>query len=242
MIFSRSMRQSDYRHFLVGAGVLATVEELVAPLHPEQHIHRRWEYSLACEAFSYNNPAPVGKVKIADFGGGFGLLAPMMVLLGHDVTMFEIWEHGSREDLARKQLEAAKSKSAGSYRISNTPLGKLDPNIDHCVYDASFCISVIEHVPNEEEVFKDLCRTVVPGGLVFLTMDFANTDVDHFRHSSMRARIYDEKRMKLLAHFAATEGLELLGNSPDIPRSDWSWQGAMVNEYSFSSLALRRLR
>jgi SAM-dependent methyltransferase len=229
------MRPSDYKEFPIGAGVLQIVEDKVAPLHPEQHIHRRWEYSLACEALSHVYPTAQGRLRIADFGGGFGLLAPMMVLLGHDVTLFEIWDQGSREDLARRQLDAAKAKSVGSYTISNVPLGKLDPATDHSVYDASFCVSVIEHVPNEEEVFRDLCRTVVPGGLVFLTMDFAATDVDTFRHRGMRARIYDERGMEGLVYFAATEGLDLLGGD-----CDWSWQGAMVNQYSFASLALRK--
>lgn len=237
MIFSRSMRQLDFNDAGLQRGLnfLRVVEGLVGGLSEEQHPHRRWEYALAYEALKDSLPSILKinqTLKVADFGAGFGLLSPMMVQLGHHVSLYEIWTHGNREDLVRKQLAGAAAPDA-NYSIIHRPLSQLVPKLDHGVYDASFCISVLEHVKEEKAAFVDLCRSVRPGGLVFLTMDFANTDQDTFRHRGMRARIYDAKGMERLVGYARGEGLELLGGE-----SDWSWHGPMVNEYSFSSLAL----
>lgn len=128
----------------------------------------------------------------------------------------------------------------------------IDPAIDHRplgqriqqhprLADAVLCLSVLEHIPQEEldQFLYHLSCLVAPGGLLFLTMDYwegEGEDLAHFHW--MRRRIFNRTTWKMLwTHFLSREFTLYLPIEYPVtfhPFSNWG--------YSVASLALEKRR
>lgn len=246
---SRVMRMSDFE---VLAPQLATVDKVLGMLNggdKAQHPLRRWEYALALAAFqnwAEERNLDVCSLKVADHGCCTGMLAPTMFMMGHDVTMYEIWAWGNQQDFATWQMEQMRTinqdlatiekAKVGNYRWANRPLNQLldeDRN-----FDVVFCISTIEHIHNHEIAFRDLCHCVGPKGMLFITSDFAGRPGWGFVADGVRPDgMFCAQTYERLAEIGREEGLELIG-----AESLWSWDEScrLVNDYGFASLAMKR--
>ena len=240
MIVSRTMRLGDYVELTPEMDVVEKVIRIVG-LDPAQHRHRRWEYALALHAVNQRFgtlTTDKGVLQVGDFGCAIGLLAPIMVWLGHDVHMYEPWAWGNQEEQCLGQCSIAQngSSSPGKFTICHRDLSHLEAE-DKGRFDVSFCISTMEHVPNETEAMNDLFDSVAPGGITFLTMDFGPDETDHYMSASVRARIYCPQKMQHLVELGQAQGFELLGGE-----SDWSWHPEMtlVNNHGFSAIGMVR--
>ena len=241
MIFSRTMREGDYEQLRDEGALIREIHEAIHMWYPAQHHHRLWEYSLALKVLKYNFGevlATEGHLTVSDHGCGAGYLSPMMYWLGHRVKMYECWSFGNEEKYMMDQLNGvkeARGEKAGTYEMLNRPLGGLveeDKGVD-----AAFCISTLEHIRDYQKAFWDLISTVKKGGIVFMTTDFAEDEVDHYAHSGLRAgRMFTRDTYEGLRKLAEYEGFEL------ILGADWNWHPAcrLVNDYGFASLAMRR--
>lgn len=230
MILSRTFRLEDYKQLKPQLSVLNEITDLLG-WNVEQHLHRRWEWALALKVIDeirvQNQP-----LKIADFGGGVGFLGPACLLRNDKVALYEVWNQPSDRQKATHQFCEVKDKD---WELINRGLGELDES-DFCKYDVACCISVLEHTENPLRCFEDLLRSVRPGGLVFLTVDFALDENDHYVMNHLRKRIYTEQKMwELVEKAREFDFLFLHGEA------DWSWQGQQVYDYNFASLALRAL-
>lgn len=207
---------------------LADYEELTEELQvvdrhftsaSEQHPARRWEYAMALRALKvwkdgkdYRLPA-----SIADVGGGgspFASMVPVWPLIIDPEVSFTLAHYVT------------------------TPWhseGETHPRL----YQAVFCLSVLEHVDDPNQFLYHLSCLVAPGGLLFLTMDccdcprhgIGRADTHHFHW--MRKRIFSIREWQsLLYEFRLNPPLSLLGDV------DWSYHGDHVYDYSFASLAL----
>lgn len=247
MILSRTMRHGDFAEL---EPELQTVDEVLALLgggDPAQHPMRRWEYAMALKAFNdwaQNITAATGKSRfvVSDHGCCTGMFSPMMYHLGHSVRMYEIWAWGDQEQRAVQQMAAVFNRMSEydrtwrSWQMIHKPLEQLDES-DKA--DAAYCISTIEHIADYEGAFRNLCRSVLPGGMLFLTSDFGERGGFGFAADSVRPNgMFYEQTYLRMAEIGAEEGFRLMGGE-----ADWSWEEScrMVNDYGFAALAMERV-
>lgn len=244
--FSRVMRASDYELFPECGQTVDDVQALAGPVHPHQHPHRRWEYMMMVAAFNFwlSRKERSDTYNVGDFGCGIGLSPAIMLYLNNDVTMYEPWTFGNEDEFQLRQMNnigqymAKVQDRSAMYAMIHRALGELMPEADHNRYDVALCISTIEHIKNYLTAFEDMCRTVKPGGMMFLTMDFCTDPVDHYQHAPLRGGVMPTARyMETLQNVAWNFGFRLLGEE-----SSWDWDEScrLVHDYGFASLALEK--
>jgi len=237
MICSRTMRESDYAHLEPEGQIIQDVHGAIQMWYTAQHKHRLWEYALAQHALKQVYGDRKGLV-VTDHGCGAGFMAPILYWLGHNVWMYECWVFGNEEQFMMEQMRrVAATKPAyhlESYQMRNRPLCELI-NEDRGV-DAAFCISTLEHIGEYQRAFIDMLKTVKPGGLAFLTTDFAEDEVDHYQYNYLRAgRMFNPRVYEELIGIGEEHGFVLLGHAAEL---GWSEDCRLVNDYGFGSLAL----
>lgn len=235
MILSRTMRPQDYEDF---EPELQELDKTIAVVGPVPYTHRRWEYALILRAVKQYFGQRF--LRVADFGCETGLSPALMLMHGHDVSLYEIWTWGNKEAEAKDKAEMARLAclvNHPDWATVNRPLGGLTQE-DKKRYDVGLCISVMEHIQDEVSAFNDLMDAVKERGMVILTMDFAPVNQDTLYYHWLRARIYNEQRMISLWERAQQKGFQLMDG-----QADWTWSSDMKmvqNEYGFASIVLVR--
>jgi 2-polyprenyl-3-methyl-5-hydroxy-6-metoxy-1,4-benzoquinol methylase len=250
VVYSKVMREGDWKAEEMsgenssGLQVEAVVEAL-GGWDPVQHPHRRWEYATMMCAYrhwlkDYQRP-PQRKLVIADVGCGIGLSPALMLKEGNSVVMYEPWVYGDESTKAFAQLTRICTvwpEKVGNYHsLLRRPLCELIDD-DKNRYDAAMCISTLEHIGEYARAWKDLLSMVKPGGLVFITTDFAENRHDHYRHANLRAgRMFNDEIYRELVAAGRAMNFTLLGGSADY---HWSEECRLCNDYGFASLAMVR--
>lgn len=236
MILSRTMREADYAELESEGLFLKSVHDAIQMWYPPQHKHRLWEYTIALKAL--NTAFDSGKrLRVSDIGCAGSFLSPMLYWLGHDVFMYEVWQFGDLKAYTMEQMvktDALRTKTGSSYQLREYGLCSLreeDRNID-----AAFCISTIEHISNYQDALRDMCRSVKPGGLMFLTSDFCEHELDDYHYNYLRAgKMFTKDTYQEMQSIGESEGFKLVGGE-----SDWSWEEnrRLVHNYGFACLAM----
>ena len=184
------------------------------------HEHRLWEYASALQATRQHGGLIANTV---DIGCGHSALSVAL----------------TRQDPKRVCLETDPEDKVAYYREDIT---KGFPRIEfqqkavmevEGLYDAVYCMSVIEHIPAEEQnaAWNQLANLVAPGGLLFITTDCC----DEWRDSanpSDREEFYTPRDIENRVFELAQRGF-----SYDI---DTTYNGNYVYDYTFFRLAMRR--
>lgn len=235
---SKVMANDDYNFI---SPELKAVEELArffGGWDTMQHHHRRWEYALALKTLTLWSDSVTAKMKVADFGCGIGLMSPLLMTFGNDVTMYDIWSLNNEHQRCQAEWQAksvGEAVPSASHALLECGLGAL-PKKSFGQYDAAFCISVMEHIKDMETALLDLCQSVRSGGLVFLTSDFGPSAKDDYPYAWCRPNgMFCEVTYQRLLKIAAKVGCKPFGGQPQ-----WLWlpENEMVNGYGFASLAL----
>jgi 2-polyprenyl-3-methyl-5-hydroxy-6-metoxy-1,4-benzoquinol methylase len=247
VIPSRVMRMSDYDNLKDELAYVDKIAELSGGWNAVQHPHRRWEYALMLQVAKQWAQAKMRvpkncteAIKVADVGGGIGETSRLMLSYDCDVTMYEPWVYGDETDKFMGQIATLRknlSSELKTVRMCNRPLCNLDQD-DKNAYDAVFCISTLEHIGAYQLAFHELLQMVKPGGLVFLTTDYAEDEVDHYANANLRAGImFNEQTYQRLAAYGEQNGFVLVGG-----KSEWKWSEdcRLVNDSGFASLAMVR--
>jgi lipopolysaccharide biosynthesis glycosyltransferase/SAM-dependent methyltransferase len=141
-------------------------EHIYGPCRTHIHASKQWEYPYAVR---HINSFSAGPLKIADVGGGRGVLAWYLAKQGHEVTVYDInfqWNSGNDPLVEQKFFIFAKTHGfqASFGSVFNIP-------VPDDSFDVVTCISVVEHVPRKEYALKELLRVLKPGGRLILTYD-----------------------------------------------------------------------
>jgi SAM-dependent methyltransferase len=158
-------------------------EHIYGPMRTYVHASKQWEYPYAINLI--NNKFKNKKLKIADVGGGRGVLAWYLAKKGHDVNVYDIdfrWDDGGDSDLERKfiQFAAESGFNAEFGSVFNIP---AEDNF----FDVVTSISVVEHINEKYYALKEMFRILKPGGILILTYDLvAKEDI----HDSLRVEIF----------------------------------------------------
>jgi len=217
MILSKSFHPEDYNQLMV---YVDSYKRLLARGVPAQvnHKHRAWEYAMALTYLGLRNSH-----KILDIGGGGSLFAPLAAKLGYDVTVID----GSRQ---ARQIHAQNIQLGTDVKLINTHFNpnsiKLIKNLTGEQFDAIVAISVIEHVPDDQQFLYNMMDLGAP--TIFLTTDFSEhgtpVSTDHLRTYTPHGLLN-----------LATQDInwELYKNE-----EYWIHRGQFVYTYNFASVAL----
>lgn len=158
MILSKTYDRTD----TFDISIRATVERYWGSASP-QHEARRWEYSMALEAFREWRVRQLRSAAHGHFYDVGGAGSPFYLMVPGVFT-----------------IDPAVNVDLQTFVGTNALLA-----------DVVFCISVIEHVDDLDQFLYHLSCLVAPGGLLFLTMDYQpdeGKDDKHFHW--MRKRIF----------------------------------------------------
>jgi len=236
------MHEADYTELKDEGEILLEVQRQIQMWYPPQHKHRVWEYTLAQKVLKAVYGDVVG-LHVTDVGCAGSFLSPILSWLGHTVLMYEIWQFGDLYEYTVEQMRRVRMKKngkAGVYEFRNKGMGSFT-DADRGM-DAAFCISTLEHIGEYQKAFRDLLSTVRPGGLVFMTTDFAEDETDHYQYSYLRAgKMFNKSTYLELSNIAHGDGFEFLGG---VGEYDWDWDDScrLVNDYGFASLAMVKRR
>jgi SAM-dependent methyltransferase len=222
MILSRTMREDDYPELVREGRILQYTWYVTGMWWPKQERNSLWEYALAHKTLSqvFKNRK---KLRIADYGYRTGHLAPMLIWLGHDVTLMEVLgrkppeeENYMMEHLLR--VTTTRNQSAGSVTIWPKPLGaQVD---EDARFDAVFALSTFQGLDVPYDAFVDVLSLVKKGGLLFFTMN----------EEGKEKKVFDRKMYESLIETALQQGFKFLDGLADY---DWDHQ-----ENTFVSLAM----
>lgn len=199
---------------------LAIVDQYFT-LAESQHQQRRWEYAIALHALThwkadrdYRYPRAA-----ADVGGSGSPFYRMIdPLVGSAV---EIIDPSHNQTLADYLSRLAESGAPPS------------------LFDAVFCLSVLEHVDDLERFVYHLSCLVAPGGLLVLTTDYCDAPSeppeDRYHFHWMRKRIFSAYSLGALVTGPLYQR-DFLHFGP----VDYTWHGPQVYDYTFASLCLTK--
>lgn len=223
---SKSFDPGDYGHLGDEISRVWHARNMFDGLYNWDHEHRLWEYSI-CLAAAGDRSALAGK-RCLDVGGGYSVLAGLLVWHGAHVTEAEVSDHrGQQEEMARRGASSTWGATpGGSFRFVQEDFTLGLPGE---TFDLVTCVSVIEHTGDDEAFFRALTSAVAPGGRLVLTTDFHPSGE---RRTTAHSRCYNgqalERLTALAPGFVSDGGL------------DYADRGGHVFGYNFASLVLRR--
>lgn len=188
--------------------------------------------------WAVRNAALEKGMRVLDCGSGRGILQFYLSGKGMEVHSVDISDNRSKfihsisRHLARIGIRYRPSPHAVHHRLNRkygtnvafrrTGAEALPYPSDY--FDRIFCISVIEHMPDDilAQAMKEMERVLKPGGLLLLTFDF---------HPHPDARIIgfteEEFGKKALNHC----GLRMEGGTPEFSIRDWPNYLKEINDY-----------
>lgn len=194
----------------------------------EQHPMRRWEYAMALRACRIWDGRPWSELRTIDVGGA-----------GSPFHKIVVDQHVN--ECLVLDPDAPGGQTLEGYLAGGPRL-----------WDAVFCLSVLEHVEDLDRFLYHLGCLVAPGGLLFLTVDCRENEPDmkwpapfppddrHFHW--MRKRIFTPRILQGLTLFHWSSGIDFsrLGAVEQLKDDYLPYHGHQVYDYSFASLALQK--
>ncbi len=203
---------------------------------------RRWEY-VAAIVFSdillYRR-----NCRVLEAGAGCSVFSPFLAKHGFNVDCFDM---GGADD-----RRARDTRYGVSDKITEHNMDLRHIAFGNNTFDYVFCISVIEHInagrfqtdieagdTGDEKAIQELARVLKPGGVMFLTTDYAERYYpppglwDTGSH-----RIYDADTIKKLVDYP---GLEFYGDTQfDIEKDDLRILEPKGYDYTTFAITLRK--
>ena len=185
------------------------------------HTHRFWEYGSALKAMREAGLMEQ-RPRVLDVGCGHGPFGPWLASL--EVGVDEIDPSPSVESRAELRARLTHQdclfESKALLSLPDAPL-----------YDAVFAISVMEHVPADQQAasWQKLTSLIRPGGLLFCTMDYGEADS---ANRDARELIFNE--------VAVREVVEELAGTFEFDEIDYAVHGNEVFDYTFFRLIGRK--
>ncbi|MFN8392172.1 MAG: methyltransferase domain-containing protein [Bdellovibrionota bacterium] len=217
--YSKTLHPNDYQWIGEAQHIPQMLKRLDGAPVRFEHQHRAWEYGLVLKALRQ-----AGVSKVLDVGGGASLFGAAAGWMGMEVLQVDPADCGG---WVSYQAEALR-----------LPLTYVRQEFQSFVslerFDAVTCLSVIEHVEDDDAFFSHLLRFVADGGLLCLTTDFHPSGE---KLTDGHLRTYSAKQLLHFAAHARQHGFEQFG-----PKPCYFYYGNHVNDYTFASLILQKVR
>lgn len=187
------------------------------------HDHRLWEYGTAIQILlnKYTDRG-IHNLEVLEVGAGWGRLGPALVL-SYNAKVTECEPNGDCKQ-ARAPLNAEFARmNFNQIELITTGIEDL-PNR---LFDAVFCISVIEHVKDEKQGWLELATRVKPGGVLFITTDIVPERNRTYVYDHLRTHNYTIDELKDRVEMIVKLGFDTIGTP------DYTYYGNHVHDYSF---------
>ncbi len=237
--FNRALHTDDYQNSTLAGWVteIKAIEQKLkqaeAP-YRKDHEHRDWEYAnVLAQLDALVNPVTTA-ARVLDTGSGASTLPVVLKANGWRVDVSDSMDYGDISEWVTKQSHAMSL----DLPIIKAPVQNL-AGIPDETYDATLCISVIEHLAKEYFIpgLAELFRVTKPGGYVMITSDyFASNEAwweSPFRQIQHNV-FTPSSAAALLGHLEAVGDAEIVGGQ------DLTYRGDFVNNYSFVNFCLRK--
>lgn len=150
------------------------------------HTGKRWEYPWALERAELEPGS-----RVLDAGAGDSIFPVHLAHEGHEVTAVDLEFAGTLGELHGVPVRYVRGD------LCALPF-------DDAAFDRVFCISVIEHLPDErvDAAMRELRRVLRPGGRLLLTTDYCEDAGAELwyegpdRRFRVDWRIFDEERLR----------------------------------------------
>lgn len=170
------------------------------------HASKQWEYPYALSMLPDSGG---GRLKIADIGGGRGVLAWYMAALGHDVTVYDINYDSYTPPDSPDTAAFVRFALENGFKAEYGDMFRLPASSE--TFDVVTCISVVEHIGQKQEALKEMLRILKPGGRLILTYDLAENPASH--NVGFRQDVFAPEHIgSLLREFGLAVG-EIYGKS-----------------------------
>lgn len=191
------------------------------------HTHRLWEYGSGVQALLSIYHEHMSDIEVLDVGSGCSPFGPALAL-NYNLQVTECepnLEYRQEREKVNAILQLAGKKK----------LNVLDGDLTRLPvrqYDAVFCISVIEHVPNEAPVWQELAKHVKVNGLLYITVDCVEDKQTPCHFDNMRSHKFTCADMEQKVNALQSIGMVTMG------MPDYVWHGKEVFDYSFFRMGL----
>lgn len=238
LLLNRALHPSDYDHPQLAPYISSLIrfrDEVVksAPyLYRDDHPHRVWEYAEVVRKLNFFG-FPYG-ARILDVGFGCSWFTQYLARAYYEVTATDDESFAPVRGLFAKQCE----QLGTDFPLIIAPIENQAVIPDN-LFNATLCISVIEHVQPEkfEAAWSELARVTAVNGYVFITSDYFRDHL-HWQKSialACQRNPFWPSCMDYTLELARSVGLELVGEA------DWAYCGDFVNNYNFISLTFRKV-
>jgi len=188
----------------------------------QEHRHREWEYCIALQIIKKERI-----FSVLDVGGENSTFPFCCAYLGCDTTIVDPQNLGMQ--IQSQNVRLPDKNCYVKYIQSDF----LEFDIDK-VYDMVSCISVLEHVHNDNIFFEKLLKYVKPRGILYTTFDYHQSG-QKFYEDNQHLRTYNISRIKNLIGIGREAGFEIYGEC-----ADYTYQGNHVFDYNFASIVLQK--
>ena len=156
--------------------------------HSEKLALRRWIGSRL-------GPGRSEPLRVLAFGDGPGFDSLYLAQCGHHVVYFDTCE------FSREFAERIFRASGCSVQVATQ-----QDELETSGYDVVTCLDVLEHVPQPEELVRQLHEYLRPGGRLFVSAPFALVSEDHPTHLRANARYSGSLRLYTRQGFVLVDG------------------------------------
>lgn len=233
--FTRSLDVRDYEWLELYVRPLRAfqrkMDELPVPYRHGQHEHRMWEYASILRQFVELGIQRRDSLVILDVGSGGSFFPAFLASwYDHSVTLVDSMVGGDITDTTREQ-----NKLLGIYQVLLRTSAEDLSVIPSDSQDVTMCISVIEHVVAEHylDALRELCRVTKPGGYIFITSDYFETD-EQIEQSPWRFAQHTAFKKETVLEIPSIIDVEFVGDT------DLDYRGSFVHNYSFCNICLKK--
>lgn len=237
--YNRALHPDDYQQPDLARWVeeIGSVElrlrQAQAP-YRKDHTHRDWEYANVLHQLDMLTNPITGSPRVLDTGSGASTLPVILKTNGWQVDVSDSMDYGDITDWVSRQCHAF-DITLPVFKAAVQNLASIHDD----TYDATLCVSVIEHLAPEHFVMglAELFRVTKPGGYVMITSDyFASREAHELSpYKSIQHNVFTpHSAQQLLDHLEAQGDAEVVGGT------DLTYRGDFVNNYSFVNFCLRK--
>lgn len=243
MTYNRVLHTDDYAALEPWVKPLQEFEQRLARTgapYRKDHQHREWEYGSILQQLEQLGVPKTAR--ILDTGSGACYFVPYLKVSGWEgIVCSDSMDYGDITEWLRKQCYALDI----TVPMLQAPVQKLGTEDNY--WDVVMCISTIEHLDVRvfEEGLRELYRTCKPGGYIFITSDFFESEERAMtspclgmQHTRFNPTNVDQKITSVLPNIEWVDGPHDR-RAADVPGS-WAYRGDFVNNYSFINMCFRK--
>lgn len=238
--YTRSLHPDDYDFLQAkNAGLRLFLDDMVSKKipHREWHPHRFWEYaSILQQLDELNVPRDA---EMIDVGAGGSFFDPYLALLHPRLCCTDSMKYGD----VTPMVQAQRSHYGVALPLYDLMLEDMSPRMEigwggaTDKFDVTLCISTIEHVDDFHGALHELYRITKPGGYIFITSDYFESD-EQFERSVSRHLQVTAFQKRLVLEIPDFIDVSFVPNAYGL--TDLDYRGDFVHNYSFCNVCLQK--